>query len=243
MAYIPRKGDCYYIIPSPEELEREDSDTEGVDDNDLAGISGSNRGYQSIGKRPRYTWDWHLPNLKELNLAAVFAFMFDFQWLQYLPNLQYLRLCTLSSTNRLHERHITLKDLSKREQHQQLDEDGPREIPSDRYISLPKLESIVFDGHWILGEVLEILFLTVAPNLRHAYFGGDCTGLTLEECITLSRKMPQMNRMTLPLRLTRDEIRKLGLVSRGDAQDDQCNKRRVKFSLSAGLFYDVLESK
>ncbi|KAK3821497.1 MAG: hypothetical protein J3Q66DRAFT_426719 [Benniella sp.] len=42
-------------------------------------------------------WDLNLPKLRKLNLAAVFAFTFDFQWLQQLPNLQTLQLSTVSS--------------------------------------------------------------------------------------------------------------------------------------------------
>ncbi|KAF9344799.1 hypothetical protein BGX34_005309, partial [Mortierella sp. NVP85] len=232
----------YYCIPSPEELMREDSDSERVDDHESSELPGSNQGYRHIGRRPRYTWDWHLSNLKELDLAAVFAFMFNFQWLQYLPNLHTFCLSTLSSINRLHERHITLKDLLKRGQQHQLDEDGSSEILSDRYISLPKLESIELDGSWVFEEkVLETLFLAVAPNLHWVSFGRDCTGFTLEECIALSRKMPQMEKVYLSMQLTRDEIQNLELVSTRDAQGDQRKKRRVAFVLSAGVFYDVLE--
>ncbi|KAK3821565.1 MAG: hypothetical protein J3Q66DRAFT_398586 [Benniella sp.] len=243
MAIIsPYQGDRHYRMPSPEELEREDSDTEGIDSHEPSGILGSNQGYLPIGRRPRYTWDWHLPNLKKLNLAAVFAFMFDFQWLQYLPNLQTLYLGTSSSTNSLHERHITLKDLSKKEQQQELEEDGSRETLSDRYISLPKLESIELDGPWIFEEkVLEILFLTVAPNMHWISFGSDCTGYILEECIILSRKMLQMEKVYLDMRLARDEIQRTGLVSWDSLQDEQRKKRRVTFYLDGGMFYDAQE--
>ncbi|KAF9346633.1 hypothetical protein BGX34_003764 [Mortierella sp. NVP85] len=233
----------YYRIPFPEELEREDSDTEGIDDHKSSELPSSNQGYQSIGRRPRYTWDWHLPNLKNLHLAAVFAFMFDFQWLQYLPNLETFFLSTLSSTNRLHERHITLRDLLKRGQQQKLDGDGSSEIQLDRYISLPKLELIALYGHWIFEEkVLENLFLTAAPNLHRVYFDLDCTGFTLEECIALSRRMPHLENVNLRMRLTRDEIQNLGLVPCGHLQDEQRNKRRVTFYINGYVFYDVLES-
>jgi len=237
MAIInPNDTFVFYRMPSPEELEHED--TQGIDDHELSGMSDSNQSYQSIERRPRYTWDWHLPNLKKLELAAVFAFMFDFQWLQYLPNLQTLQLSTLSSVNRLHERHITSKDLSKREQQQQLDEDGSREILSDRYISLPKLELIQLDGHWIIEEkVLEILFLTVAPNLHRIDFGSDCTGYTLEECVALSRKMPRMKKLFLPILSAGDEIQRVGLVPRESLQDE-----RTTFFLDGGTFCDILGS-
>ncbi|KAF9347634.1 hypothetical protein BGX34_002972, partial [Mortierella sp. NVP85] len=225
MAQISSHNSRYYRIPSPAELEHEDSDSEGVDDHESYGMLGSNQGYQSIGRRPRYTWDWHLSNLKKLDLAAVFAFMFDFQWLQYLPNLQTFRLTTSALNNGLHGRHITLKDLLKRGQQQQLDEDGSSEVLSDRYISLPKLELIELDGHWVFEEkVLEILLLALAPNLHWVTFGSDCNGFTLEECVTLSRKMPHLKNVHTPMRLMWDEILNLGLVPSGHLRDEQRNK-------------------
>ncbi|KAK3821550.1 MAG: hypothetical protein J3Q66DRAFT_367246 [Benniella sp.] len=239
MAFInPDDTFIFYRMPSPEELERED--TQGTDDHEPSGMPGSNQGYQSIERRPRYTWDWHLPNLQKLDLAAVFAFMFDFQWLQYLPNLQTLQLSILSSANRLHERHITLKDLLKSEHQQESDGDGSKGILSDRYISLPKLESIVLKGRWIFEKVLEILFLAVAPNLHKVDFGSDCTGCTLEECIISSRKMSQMKQMHLHMLSADDEIQRVGLVPRESLQDEQRKKMRVTFILDGRAFCDIL---
>ena len=107
-----------YFIPSPEDLEHEDSDNDK-----LSGTSGTaSQGYASIGKRPRWTWDWNLPSLFKLHLEAVFAYKFDFQWLQQLPNLQSLSL-KMKSSGDLHGRHISLMNLL-RGRLQQHDEDG-----------------------------------------------------------------------------------------------------------------------
>ncbi|KAF9348325.1 hypothetical protein BGX34_002550, partial [Mortierella sp. NVP85] len=144
-------GDGRYHMPSPGELEHEDSDTEGVDNQESSGMPGSSQEYRSTGKKPQYTWDWYLPSLRKLDLTAVFALMFDFRWLQHLPNLQSLRL-DISSDETAHLRHITLKDLLRREPQQAPDEDGSGEILSDRYISSPKLESIALDGGWIFEK-------------------------------------------------------------------------------------------
>ena len=104
--------DCY--IPSHEDLEREDSD-----DHELSGTPGSvSHEYRSTASRPRWTWDWYLPKLSKLHLDAVFAYKFDFQWLQHLPNLQHIRL-NITSENNLHVQFIGLKDLLKRKQEQQ----------------------------------------------------------------------------------------------------------------------------
>jgi len=237
----PDTIDAYYLMPSPEELVHEDLDTEGVGDHGPSGASDSSQEYQLIRRRPRYTWDWHLPNLWKLDLAAVFAFMFDLRWLQYLPNLQSLRLDT-SSSGRLHERHITLKDVSKKEKRQQsLEEDGSEEILSDRSIRVLKLESIQLTGRWVFEDkALEIIFLVVAPNLHRVEFEGNCTGFTLEECVALSRKMPQMEKMDLRMLSMSDETQRLGIVRWKDVPADQRNKKRVAFRLDTGTFYNIL---
>ncbi|KAK3806819.1 MAG: hypothetical protein J3Q66DRAFT_358527 [Benniella sp.] len=230
-----RDASCYYI-PSPWDLEREDSD-----DHELSGTPGTmSQGYPSIGKRPRWTWDWHLPMLYRLSLGAVFAYKFDFQWLQQLPNLQHLQLNTFSSAGQLHERHITLKDLARRGQHQK-DEDG-QHILSDQYVSLPKLESIHLHGHWVIGErVVGVLCLVVCPNLRSVCLERYCRGYTHQEWVTLSRKMPQMERLDLRLSLTCDKAKKLGLIPEHKLVDEQRNKKRVKYVIDWNIYYDVWE--
>ncbi|KAF9359129.1 hypothetical protein BGX34_008538, partial [Mortierella sp. NVP85] len=187
MVTIEHQDGNFCYIPSAEELDSED--TQGVEDHELSGMASSNQGLVSIGRRPRYTWDWYLPNLCSVHLEAVFALKFDFQWLQHLPNLQRLQLDTRSSPYESpRERHITLKDLSKSQQLQQQDGD---DSGSDRYITKPKLETLNLYGHWVFEEkVLEALCLFVAPNLRWVDFERDCVGYTLQEWIPLARRMP-----------------------------------------------------
>ncbi|KAK3821488.1 MAG: hypothetical protein J3Q66DRAFT_367191 [Benniella sp.] len=177
-------GRNYHFIPSAEELERDDSDNQGTGINDVSGIPGSNQALDSIGRRPRYTWDWYLPKLSSVWLSAVFAFKFDFQWLQHLPNLEDIHLelksCRNNNSSVTHERHITLKDISRRQQLHQQDEDGSEETLSDLFISLPKLVSMYFYGRWKFEEkVVETICSSVAPNLKNAQFG--CAGIKLEK--------------------------------------------------------------
>ena len=210
-----------YFIPSPEDLERE-----GSDNDELSGTPGTvSQGCPSIGKRPQWTWDWCLPSLCRLHLEAVFAYKFDFRWLQQLPNLQHITL-NMKTSSGLHGRHITLKDLLRGRQQQQ-DEDG--HVVSDRYISLPKLESINLSGHWTYDQVvMETLCLVVSPNLRCMYFVNGCSGPTLQEWITLSRKMPLMERLYLTTGLTRDEIQELRLVSKDSIGEEERDKKRIE---------------
>ncbi|KAK3821508.1 MAG: hypothetical protein J3Q66DRAFT_333477, partial [Benniella sp.] len=175
-------------------------------------VSGSSLAYQSIGRRPQYTWDWHPSNLRKLDLAAVFALMFDFRRLQHLPNLQSLRLDISSPVKTPYRRHITLEDLLRRESQQASDEGGSGKILSDRYISLPKLESIELIGDWIFeNKVVDTLCLVVAPNL--STFGHGCryADLSLRKCIALSKKMPRLKMMTLGTLLSWEDPFRLGL--------------------------------
>ncbi|KAK3806809.1 MAG: hypothetical protein J3Q66DRAFT_375130 [Benniella sp.] len=224
--------DCY--IPSPEDLEREDSD-----DHELLGTPGTvSHGYQSTGRRPRWTWDWYLSELSNLHLDAVFAYKFDFQWLQHLPNLQHIRL-NIASGNYFHVQFISLKDLLKRKEEQQ-DKDENHTV-SDRYISLPKLESIDLGGYWnFLDKVVETLCLVVSPNLRRVNLGYNDGGCTLQEWIALSRKMPCIERLDLNTNtlLTCDRIKELGLTPQ-DIWDDP-KQKRIVYKIG-GTCYDLLD--
>jgi hypothetical protein len=135
-----------------------------------------------------------------------------------------------------------LKDVSKKEKRQQsLEEDGSEEILSDRSIRVLKLESIQLTGRWVFEDkALEIIFLVVAPNLHRVEFEGNCTGFTLEECVALSRKMPQMEKMDLRMLSMSDETQRLGIVRWKDVPADQRNKKRVAFRLDTGTFYNIL---
>ncbi|KAF9348324.1 hypothetical protein BGX34_002549 [Mortierella sp. NVP85] len=238
MAPMPIEDDdyCQYLMLSLDELEDEDSDTEGVND-DSSGMPGSSQEYQSIGKRPLYTWDWHHSNLRKLNLAAMFALMFDFRWLQHLPNLQSLRLDISSPVDVPCRRHITLKDLLRRELQQASDESGSGEILSDRFISLLTMESIALYGDWIFEEkVMETLCLTVAPNLTSFGYEGRYADLSLRECIALSRKMPRLKKMKLQRLLFWENPYRLGLEREKNLRAEQL-KECVEFVIDGYRFY------
>jgi len=226
-----------HYIPPPVDMENEDLASQGQREDEALG---SSQGCNSIGETPRFTWDWYLPNLRKLDLRAVFAFKFDFQWIQHLPNLQSISLNTTSTRRGLHERSITLKEISRPQQEQD-DEDRVQNI-SDRYLSSPKLNSIILEGHWIFDtNVLEVLLLTVAPDLREISFGADCVGFTFRERVTLVRRMPRVKRSNLGRQVGADEIQELGLVPDCELRDRQRNKRLRKHIISLEQFWDVLD--
>ncbi|KAF9366796.1 hypothetical protein BGX34_007570 [Mortierella sp. NVP85] len=231
-------GHFHFNPPSPEDLEDGDSGDDG-----LSGTPGAaSQGYPWSGKRPRWTWNWYLPMLCKLDLEAIFAYRFSFQWLQHLPNLQHICLDTVSPDDDTHYgRHVTLKDLL-RGRLQRQDEDGVHITPG-RYVSLLRLESIELNGHWIFDEkVMETLFLIVAPNLRKVKFGRECSGYTAQEMVILARMMPLMERMALDLLLNGAEAQELGLTHEHELEDEQCDIRRREYNLGWETFYDILES-
>jgi len=231
--------DLYHYIPPPEDLESEDSDH----DEQSGTPETVSHGHQSIGRRSRWTWDWDLPKLCTLELHAVFAYKFDFHWLQQLPDLRSLHLDSLSLDR--HERLVTLKDLvrGRQQQNQQQEDDDGGQTTSDRFISLPKLESIYLGGNWNFDENgMETLCLIVCPSLRSVTLRDGFSGPTLRELITLSRKMPHMQDLSVDGWWELEEILDLGLAPKHELGDNQFNKKRVKYQLDWKTYYDVLES-
>jgi hypothetical protein len=105
-------------------------------------------------------------------------------------------------------------------------------------ISSPKLQWINLSGHWIFDEeVMETLCLIVSPNVRSVCLVNGCSGPTLQEWITLSRKMPLMERLCLTTRLTRNEIHELGLVSKDLIGEEECEKKRIEYVLDWKTYY------
>ncbi|KAK3821606.1 MAG: hypothetical protein J3Q66DRAFT_438424 [Benniella sp.] len=233
-----------HYIPSPEEM-CEDSQTQDqqaatANGHELSGTPGSSQGYQSIGKRPRFTWDWYLPIVQDLELRAAFAYKFDFQWLQHLPNLHSFSLNSSSTQQAIHERSLTLNDLSRGPQQQQDEDEG--KITSDQYLSSPTLETIVLKGHWSFdAKVLEVFCLVVAPNLRRVHFGPACGGHSLLEWVVVARRMPCLEQSRLDRQFTISEIHELGL-STTNLQDEYPNKRHLKHILHEREYWDVLDS-
>ncbi|KAF9352560.1 hypothetical protein BGX34_012096 [Mortierella sp. NVP85] len=216
-----------YYIPSHDDLECDEADSQdSLDSSDTL-----------IGDRPQLTWDWDLAELRELDLRAVFAFTFDFQWLQHLPNIQSVILNSDSTDGILHVRRIKMQDLLKRP-------DQPYRGPDalDQYFASPKLKQIVLHGHWkISAKVLKVLCLAVAPNLHEIHLGANCAGHSLQDWVTVSRKMHCVEQLRSDRQFADHEIQASGLISSIGPQKKYINKRLVEHILSGEKFLDVLD--
>ncbi|KAF9350080.1 hypothetical protein BGX34_001423 [Mortierella sp. NVP85] len=209
-----------FFIPLPTVLQGQTPGASRLTSQDTLGIQSTNEetgptpASLSTGMQALWTWDWALPSLRDLKLDAVFAFRFDFQWLQKLPNLLSIALNIESSMKGIHSRTVTMKDLERKQPQDEKYRD------SERYIRLPKLQSITLKGEWHLDvQVLEILCLVVAPKLENIHLGVSCTGFSLQEWVGLSRRVPHLQnsrweRLTLPR-----EIHQLGLKSIQDVPE------------------------
>jgi hypothetical protein len=216
-----------HYIPPRDDLECDETDSQdSLDSTDTL-----------IGDRPQLTWDWDLAELRELDLKAVFAFTFDFQWLRHLPNIRTVILNSDSTDGILHARRIKMTDLLK--QPDQLFR-GPDE--PDQFFTSPMLKQIVLHGHWnISAKVLKVLCLVVAPNLHEIHFGANCAGHSLQDWVTVSREMHHVKQLRSDRQFADHEIQALGLISSIGPQKKYINKRLVEHTLSGEKFLDVLD--
>ncbi|KAG0301312.1 hypothetical protein BGZ97_002831, partial [Linnemannia gamsii] len=120
---MPRR-DGYCFIPPVEELEA----SYGL---------GQHAVFETIARRPRWTWDWHLPRLIDIDLTSEFAYLFEFRMLYGCPNLETLRLnmCTVDG---LHTRTISETDLFVLGTHN----------VQERIVA-PNLRKVYMNGRWI----------------------------------------------------------------------------------------------
>lgn len=62
--------------------------------------------------RPKWTWDWYLPNLKDLVLTGEFALRFQFRMLQGCPSIESLSLNIMSTNHEQVVRELTEADFT-----------------------------------------------------------------------------------------------------------------------------------
>ncbi|KAF9911536.1 hypothetical protein EC991_003339 [Linnemannia zychae] len=122
--------------------------------------------------RARWTWDWHLPHLRELNLCGEFALFFQFRMLRHTPSLAILHLENLLPEGQ-HERTVTVDELR--------DTNRSEEGEATGFISLPYLTSFLIVARWTIGpQFWQTLFgkvMLAVKSLRE----DKCIGYTLKD--------------------------------------------------------------
>jgi hypothetical protein len=98
--------------------------------------------------RPHWSWDWYLPELRNLRLNGEFAFRFQFRMLRGCPGLVNLQL-DIRSANEEHTRVLTNADLFW--------PGSTTSAPisattvSERIVA-PVVHTLVMDGAWVVGD-------------------------------------------------------------------------------------------
>ncbi|KAG0362808.1 hypothetical protein BGX24_005046, partial [Mortierella sp. AD032] len=112
--------------------------------------------------RPKWSWDWHLPELRMLDLTSEFAYRFEFKMPHGCPNLEILRL-HMRTTEGLHTRVVSESHLFV---------SGVGGLP-ERSVS-PKLKKLYMNACWVIHDpsVLSQFLSGMFPKLERLVARG-----------------------------------------------------------------------
>ncbi|KAG0304281.1 hypothetical protein BGZ97_001558 [Linnemannia gamsii] len=202
------------FIPPVEELNR----VYGLQDEE-GGVSadGTNGGWTLEGPeivpRPRWSWDWHLPQLISLRLTGEFAYRFQFRMLQGCPSLLNLDLMMRRPEGQ-HIRLLSRSDLfASRPTHPSTLAQEQQQQPR---IVVPNLRRLCMVGHWMIDDDLFPEFVSgLFPRLK-VLKAQQWGGITLRGVIKTLRTVPNTIaslKMDLPWPSPEQSI-KLGIYPR-----------------------------
>ncbi|KAF9140794.1 hypothetical protein BGX30_005961 [Mortierella sp. GBA39] len=224
-----------YFIPPRAELDRSfESDLAGMEGSD--GDSGNGGAPIQVAQegsrmsRPKWTWNWYLPQLTSLTLTGEFAYRFQFRMLQGCPSLESLILkMRLADRSEQFTRVLSRADLfmpmvtdntgeegslSQEQQYQQQEGEA---------IVAPALKVVELTGPWVIGDELVVqFFIHMLPSLTDLEEEG-VTGYTLEKVCEVLKSMPnriEELRLSLP-EPSEESAKEMGLV--GEMYDDDEN--------------------
>ncbi|KAG0272843.1 hypothetical protein BGZ95_011360 [Linnemannia exigua] len=119
--------------------------------------------------RPKWTWDWHLPHLRQLDLCGEFAFFFQFRMLRHTPSLASLHLENRTPEGQ-YERTVTVDELRNT--------NGGEDTG---FINLPHLNRFLLVARWTIGpQFWQTLFGKVMPAVE-SLREDKCIGYTLQD--------------------------------------------------------------
>ncbi|KAF9545506.1 hypothetical protein EC957_010922 [Mortierella hygrophila] len=226
--------DAYFIPPRTELNRSFESDPTGMEgdggdgDNGGAPIQVAQEG--SRMRRPKWTWNWYLPQLTSLTLTGEFAYRFQFRMLQGCPSLESLILnMRLTDRSEQFTRVLSRADLLMPMVADNTGEEGSSsqeqlyKQQEGEAIVAPALKVVKLVGPWVIGDELVVqFFIHMLPSLTDLEEDG-VTGYTLEKVCEVLRSMPsKIEELSLSLPEPSEESAKeLGLV--GEVYDDDEN--------------------
>ncbi|KAF9156094.1 hypothetical protein BG015_007271 [Linnemannia schmuckeri] len=156
---------------------------------------------------PHWSWDWHLPHLRDLYLTGEVAYRFEFRMLQECPALVYFIL-GIQTAQGDHKRVISRKDLFIPNNNNSsssssiaglgLDPSGP----SQRIVA-PTLAMLSMKGAWVMedDELLAEFLTGMFPNLMSLSEVGGWCGETIGGLIKVVQKpdMQDPGRVFVPV--------------------------------------------
>lgn len=213
------EDDMTCFIPPAEELDvivEVDSTVDGGSSDDA--VDGETFSLSTpLARRPVWTWDWELPKLTNMSLTGEHAYRFHFRMLDCTPNLIHFSL-DISSTTRLHQRTIHIKDLIKPGSQQPQQRHDGEEIYQEQhdleYIFIPTLKRLSLYGSWrMTAHVLQTLFSRVAPKTTNLTM-SSCLGHDFSEWVDATKQyLHELVAATLPIEfeVSEEQIADAGL--------------------------------
>ncbi|KAG0311633.1 hypothetical protein BGZ97_011734 [Linnemannia gamsii] len=219
-----------YFIPPRSELEQsfDENFAAGVEERYGEGLE-STQEIQAPGmSRPKWTWDWYLPQLTSLTLTAEFAYRFQFRMLQGCPSLEFLNLnMRLTDVSDQFTRVLTKADFfmpsgitdSLAGEGEQL---SSKEQQQEVAIVAPSLEVVRLVGPWVIDDdLVPQFFIHMLPSLEDLEEEG-LRGYTLERLVEVLKSMPnKVEEMHLSLpEPTEESAKEMGLIGEKDDDDN-----------------------
>lgn len=143
---------------------------------------------------PDWTWDWHLPNLKVLNLNGEFAMALDFRFLRFVPALEDADLMIGAEHPRLLSIESLLPPVEENIASNRNGDTTTTTATTMAVAAAPHLHKVRFLGPWItLDEGAFHHFVTEAcPRLIHLTILENQRGLTKPGLVRLGLKHPYL---------------------------------------------------
>lgn len=260
-----------YFIPPIEELNQSYNIHNDNDDDESSGIGSTTTPAMleetSQITRPRWTWDWQLPNLTKLRLSGEFALLFEFRMLRGCPALEIIQL-HMNTPGQTHTRKLSLADLvsPSNGNNSSTDsiggDDGGNDADTSSHqqplpllptttttaaqgrIILPALTRLQLTGNWIIEDdfLFDLLAVTF-PKLEHLKLQGS-TSFTLGGLLDLARALPVpwKQLQVIQPEPPRDQWAELGLRASTEATDErQVLPMQLLFNVHWPYEYVVLQ--
>ncbi|KAF9128777.1 hypothetical protein BGW39_004769 [Mortierella sp. 14UC] len=199
-----------YFIPPVEKMEQfgnlQDKFDKGAEAEAEIGGGGSVEGVvveELPTLRPRWSWDWDLPQLTQLELSGEFAYQFKFQMFQRCPQLNHVTL-DITTADGEHRRILSEADMFPTPRLDDGSDDGCpsstclREQDQERIVA-PSMKTLLLLGPWIISDsFLQEFIPSMFPNLWClGELQSEQNGVSVGGLLKLARSMPTLNLVSL----------------------------------------------